>query len=347
MISKHVLLLAGLVCCLGLGTNSSLAQTNNAAPDSGVAPPKAPAHRRIGRLGDPVPPITVREWIKGKPFRINSGAGNTDTNIYVLVFCKLTEATDFALTNLSALQRAYGDKGVVTAAICPEDPDALRTCVQLRGEYIDFTVAADDVPARTCKTYQQVFGQIMLPRAYIVRDGKLVWHGHPLTDNMGEIVDQLTSGHFDSVAVRRALLTREQLEEYIYLGRQNDPRTERIGQLFLRFHTNDAAVLCEFASKIATDPGLDQRDTALAGTALDRAAQLTTTNATDIAVIRAELLFQSGQQTEGVAKAREALASAQSPEAKDEVETVLKAMQMAVAAAQSQTNAPGTVGTKP
>jgi hypothetical protein len=105
--------------------------------------------------------------------------------------------------------------------------------------------------------------------------------------------------------------------------------------------------LLDLATKIATDPAIDndKRDVAVATAALDRVARLSTTNATDIAVDRAILLFQSGRQEEGLAQARKALESAQSKDAKDEVQVCLHAMEVRMAMAKTNqvsapTNAP-------
>ena len=101
------------------------------------------------------------------------------TNVCVIVFCNLTHASPFAVTNLSALERAYGDKGVTVLAISPEDPELLKEYVQAHGADIDFSVAADTVPGATQTAYLQSFGQVMLPRAYVAQGRKVLWHGHP------------------------------------------------------------------------------------------------------------------------------------------------------------------------
>ena len=77
----------------------------------------------------------------------------------------------------------------------------------------------------------------------------------------------------------------------------------------------------------------------------DRAAQLATTNATDIAVNRAILLFQTGKKEEGLARARQALATAQSEADKSEANTCIRAMEVRLAMDKaSQTNNPSTNG---
>jgi hypothetical protein len=312
-------LLTGLVTSCGHAQSTNMVEHPGAAGKSGG--------EKIGQLGDAAPPLFIQEWIKGRPVKIQPG-----TNIYVLVFCNLTQANEFALTNLSDLEKAYRDKGLITVAISPEPPEQLKQFIQMRGEDVDFTVAADEVPGRTARSYQETFGQFHLPRAYLVgRDATVLWYGHPLTDDLGEVVDEATSGRYDLQVTRRNVFNRELLEQYVYMARQDDPRSGQIGRVLLNMRTNDAPALCALASKIATDPGLAKRDVTLATAALDRAEQITSTNATDVAVVRSILLFQVGKEEEGLAKARLALAAASGADAKDEVQICIHAMEARLA----------------
>jgi hypothetical protein len=310
MINKHTILLVALMAFL------------------------APVCSFAAELGDPAPPLTVKKWIKGNPVNVKAG-----TNIYVLVFCTLSRANDFALTNLSILQKIYRDKGVVVVAISDESPEPLKEFVQLKGPEIEFTAAADDDGSRTEVNYQRAFKQVALPRAYVVgKDGKVLWHGHPLTGGMGEVVDEITSGHYNMEQTQNNIMASEQMERYLALARLDDANSAMAGRKLLTARTNDAAKLCDLASKIATDPFIVKRDVALASEALDRAEQLATTNTTDIAVVRAILLYQTGKKEEGLARARQALASAQNPEAKEEVQVCIHAMEVGLAAEKTNQN---------
>jgi peroxiredoxin len=337
MINKKVLLLAGLLACLAPGPSCRAIPNvpDQAAVDTNsvLIKNKTPGDRQrdAGKIGDPAPPVTVMEWIKGKPVDFRAG-----TNVYVLVFCTLSRANEFALTNLADLQKEYQSKGVVVVAISDDSPEQLNDFVQLKGAEINFTVAADDLARRTTTSYQQAFKQVMLPRAYVVgKDGRVLWHGHPLRDGLGLVVDDITSGRYNLEQTQKKITASEQMEKYLALARQDDTKSVKAGRMLLTIRTNDAAGLCDLASKIATDPYIEKRDVALASAALDRAEQLGATNTTDIAVARAILLFQTGKEAEGLARARQALASAQSPEARDEVQVCIHAMEARLAAAKT------------
>ncbi|MGA2244476.1 MAG: redoxin domain-containing protein [Verrucomicrobiota bacterium] len=323
MIHKYAVLLLTLAVCLA--DLSGRAQTTN-QPEKSIT--RARTHGMISQLGDPALPITVMEWIKGRPVKIRPG-----TNFYALVFCDLTKASVTAITNLSALQQKYQDKGFDLIAISYEPPAQLRDFVRDQGGSINFTVAADDMPARTSRSYQLAFGQSRLPQAYVIsQDGSVVWFGHPLSDGLGWVVDQLASGRFNLEQTKKDIVRREQVQEYITLARQKDPRTRQAGQVLLGLWTNNAPALCDLALQVASSPYIENRDAALVSAALDRVAQISTTNTTDIAVDRAILLFQTGQAEAGLDLAREALAGAKTEDDQAEVKTCIHAMEFRLAA---------------
>jgi peroxiredoxin len=309
MINKYAVLLAGLIACL------------------------APVSSFAENLGDPAPDLTVKEWIKGGPVQIKAG-----TNTYVLVFCTLSRVNDLGITNLSNLQKKYRDKGLVAVAISSEPVEQIKPFVQLKGAQIAFTVAADDDARKATGTYQQAFNQMMLPRAYVVgKNGNVLWYGHPLR-GLDEVVDDIMSGRYKFEPAQKSVIAAEQMEKYLALARQDDTNSAKAGRMLLSIRTNDAPGLSDLAYQIATDPFIVKRDVALASAALDRAEQLAPTNITGIAVDRAILLFQTGREEEGLARARKALASAQSQEAKNEAQTCVRAMEARLAAAKTSQN---------
>jgi hypothetical protein len=321
----------------GFAAVSGYAQmSNEVANPSLVKPATAP---KLGKLGDPAPALTVQEWIKGKPVKIKPG-----TNFYAIVFCTLSRANEMALTNLSSLQQMYQDKGLITVAISDDPPDQLRDFVQSRGDEINFTVAADDLAGKTANNYERVFGRHMQVLAYVVgKDGTVLWFGHPLREGMGEVVDEIATGRYDMKETKKSMLSNQLMDAYLAMARQNDPRAPKVGLVMLRFHTNDAPALCDLAFKIATDPYIADRDQALAGRALDRAEQISTTNTADIAVDRSILLFQAGKHEEALALAKAALAIAKTDEDKGDVNACIRAMEARLAA--EKTNQVSAVNT--
>ena len=336
MIHKRTVLLLGLAT--SLVWFSASAQPSNAVerPAAGK-PAKA---EKFSQLGDPAPPLTIQEWIKGKPVKIRPG-----TNFYAIVFCTLTRANEMALTNLSTLQKLYQDKGLITVIISAEAPDKLRDFVQVRGADINFTVAADDLGAKTTTDYQRTFNDRQLPRAFVVgKDGNVLWHGHPLRDDMGQVVDDIATGRYNLEQAKKDVQDRGMMEAYLRMARQDDPRTGKAGRIMLIVRTNDAPALCDLAFQIGADPYIGKRDLALANAALDRAEQLAATNATDIAVDRTILIFQAGQHEAALAHARQALTIAKTDADRSQINACISAMEAKIAKDKSSqtNNASGT-----
>ncbi len=100
--------------------------------------------------------------------------------------------------------------------------------------------------------------------------------------------------------------------------------------------TNDATALCGLALGIVTDHTLKKPDLALATEALERAEQLASTNSARVAVARAVFWFETGRREDGLAHAKEALATAQSAEAKASVEACIGTLETRLAAGRRQ-----------
>jgi hypothetical protein len=290
-----------------------------------------------GQLGDPAPALSVAAWVKGSPVNLKAG-----TNVNVLIFCTLSRLNDFGLTTLGDLQKKYQDQGVALVVISDEPAETLKPFVQLKADKIPYAVAADNV-RKTTLDYSRTFQQMVLPRGYVVgKEGQVLWHGHP-AGGLDAVLAEITSGRYHLDQMKKDLAAREEMETYLAFARKDQTKGKELGRRLLTLRTNDALGLCDLAFQIATNPYLEQRDVALATAALDRAEQLSSTNATTIALSRAILLFQTGHETDGIAKAKQALADAKTPEDKDQAQSNIRAMELRLAAAKpSQTNAPAS-----
>jgi tetratricopeptide (TPR) repeat protein len=284
-----------------------------------------------GQVGKPAVPLSVKEWIKGKPVEVQAG-----TNVFVIeIFTTSSSASRDSITNLNALQRRFKDRGVVVAGISDEPAETVKEFVARDGAAIEYAIGVDD-RRKTSISYMKPVRQRSVPHVFVVgKDGLLLWHGHPL-DGLEAVVDQITAGRYDPEPAAKADVARIQLEQYLTLARRNDPRAQAAGLRCLANWTNEVAPLCDLALAIATDRGLKQRDVQLATEALNQAEKMPPTNCTRVAATRGVLLFAAGNKEEGIAAARKALASAQGPKEKTYAEACLVNMERLVALASKQ-----------
>jgi hypothetical protein len=275
-----------------------------------------------GLIGEPAPPLNVSEWIKGQPVEVKPG-----TNIYVVEIWNTTGLECRAsITNLNDLQRRFKTNGVVVVGISDEPAVKIREFVQHDGTNIEYAIAADN-QRHTSLTYMKPVGQRGIPYVFVVgTNGNLLWHGHP-QQGLGEVLNMITAGRYDEQQARKMDLALHQMEQYVTLARQGGDRAWLAGRTLLAARTNDVPLLCDLAYVIATVPRLATRDFALANEALDQAEKLAPTNSASVEITRAIVLFESGKRDEGLARVTQALASAQSPTDKTNIQAVLTAME--------------------
>ena len=93
-----------------------------------------------GLIGEAAPPLTVKEWIHGQPVQIRPG-----TNLYLVeIWTTWSESSGASVTNLNALQKTFGNRGLVVVGISDEPADKIREFVQKHPGTIDYAIAADD-----------------------------------------------------------------------------------------------------------------------------------------------------------------------------------------------------------
>jgi AhpC/TSA family len=283
-----------------------------------------------GLIGEPAPPLVVKEWIKGQPVEIKPG-----TNIYVVeIWQSSVPACRAAITNLNRLQTRFRPNGVVIVGIADESVEKIKEVVLHEGTNIQYAIAADD-RRKTALSYMTPVKQRGIPYTFVVgTNGNVLWHGLPLA-GLNQALEQITAGQYDMEPFRKSEVAAHQMEQYLGLARRGDFRSKSAGATLLANRTNDVALLCDMAYQITTAPRLANRDFALAGEALDQAEKLSVTNKAPVTIIRAVWLFTSGKQDAGMILATQAINSAQSPMDKNRIQLLLRTMEAHLAAAKT------------
>ena len=290
----------------------------------------APSIGLSGLIGEPAPPLVVKEWIKGQPVAVKAG-----TNIFVVEIWNASSLVSrVAITNLNALQKRFQTNGVVIVGISDESADEIKEFVlHGGGTNIEYAIAADD-QRQTSLGYMKPVGQRAIPYTFVVgTNGNLLWHGHALR-GLDKALEQITAGQYDVTRHAKLDVANHQMLQYLGLARRGDARTRAAGRVLLEART--------------TAPQIAKHDFALASMALTQAEKLPPTNSARVMITRAVLLFETGKRDEGLAKAKQALASAQSQEDKAEVQSYISTIEARMAVIkshQSNTNQINTART--
>lgn len=133
-------------------------------------------------LGDPVPALQVRQWLKGIPVqRFEKG------KVYVLEFwatwCAPCKA---AMPHLSALAREYKDRvtfiGIDIMEMKPTSLEKVKAFVDSMGQRMDYHVAVEDSNFMATN-WMEAAAEQGIPSSFVVNgEGRLAWIGMRVTN---------------------------------------------------------------------------------------------------------------------------------------------------------------------
>jgi len=258
----------GMGLCLGVAAILALAVLIS-------APTGVDAASASGKLGQPAASLNGLQWIKGGPVEIKKGS------VYVVEFwATWCPPCRTSIPHLTELQRKFKDQGVTIIGISNEKADVAKPFVEEKAETMDYAVAVDS-DRRISKGYMGAFNVRGIPHAFIVgKDGKLIWHGHPM-DGMDEVLKDILAGDFDSVAYAKKKAVQEEqrarliklYKDYFAAVTDNGDAAKEAGQKFVK--DANASMLNSFAWRILTNVAEEARDLDLARQVAAKAVKLT------------------------------------------------------------------------
>src|SRR5262245_8436564 len=164
-----------------------------------LASAQAPAPASAGTAtlvpGAQSPAPTIAQWVKGAPVPAFQKG-----KVYVVEFWATWCGPCIAsMPHLSALQRAYRDKGVTFIGVTSEDPHndlgAVEAMVKAKGDGMDYTVAWDS-GRKTNEAYMTAAGQGGIPCSFLIDGaGRIAYIGHPIMLDLP--VSQVVAGTWD------------------------------------------------------------------------------------------------------------------------------------------------------
>ena len=156
-------------------------------------------------VGDAVPQLEVKEFVRGEPLR-HLERGKTYVVDFWATWCVPCKGM---IPHLTTLQKKYKDVTFIGVSVWESDQAAVKPFVKEMGEKMDYRIAIDAVPERgkpkdgaMAKNWLGAAAEENIPMAFIVDpNGKLAWVGHPA--GIEQPLTQIVRGTWDLEAAAR------------------------------------------------------------------------------------------------------------------------------------------------
>ncbi len=158
------------------------------------------AHAERLSVGMPAPALDIEEWVQGAKVELSTDASK---KLHLVEFwatwCPPCKAS---VPKLSEIQDKYKDNLTIIGVTDPDNrgntPDAIRKFVKSQGKALTYTIAIDK-KGKTYERYMEAAGESGIPHCFLVgKDGKIIWTGSPLDDELGQVIDAAVKGTYDA-----------------------------------------------------------------------------------------------------------------------------------------------------
>lgn len=164
-------------------------------------------------IGDKAPALKYGKWIKGKPVKTFEKG-----RLYLFEFWATWCGPCIAsMPHLSEFAKENKDLATVIAVNIWESkspgkkPSAslpkVERFVKNMGDKMGFSVISDSDDEQMGSKWMKAAGQNGIPCTFMVKDGIILWMGHPI--ELDSIVKVVNSGHYDVMAARNARIEKD------------------------------------------------------------------------------------------------------------------------------------------
>lgn len=203
-------------------------------------------------IGMKAPQLAIAKWVKGGPVDLTKNdKGLVRVVEFWATWCGPCRTT---IPHLTELQNKYAAKGVQFIGISDEPPGVVEKFVERMGSRMDYTVGADGDGA-TSFAYMTAFGVRGIPHAFVVdKEGRIVWHGHPMSE-LETVIKGVLDGSWDAKSAARLENAKQNINLYfggVTQGRDSED-LKKMGLDAVADLKGDPAILNQVAWLILTD----------------------------------------------------------------------------------------------
>lgn len=169
-------------------------------------------------IGSPAPPLAVKTWLKGTPVKELDPA-----KTYVVEFWATWCGPCIqSIPHVTKLAKANPDVTFMGVGIWEDQKgDNLDKFVAKMGDKMGYNVGYSGNKDGMAATWMDAAGRNGIPCAFIVKEGKIAWVGHPM--EMEEPLAQIKAGTFDT-ATFKAKFDKEAEEQEKAMAAQKEIR---------------------------------------------------------------------------------------------------------------------------
>lgn len=271
------------------------------------------AHSTALQLGDEAPALSIDHWIQGSAVDVQSN----DNTLYIIEFwATWCPPCRMSIPELNSLQEKYASKNVTIVGITQEEVETVETF--LKEQPMNYRLARDR-QAETWKAYAESSGVNGIPYAFMVKNGRLWWHGSPF-DDMEAVIERILGDGYSLADAQKEVQTAQIQEEiaqllelwmqeylvYANFGRDKDS-ADQLGKRILAQGQDFPEMLGILAWHIAVNDSLRYRNLEYAFSLSEKACALTGNNDPDLLDTHSHVLHALGKKEEAIALLNKAL----------------------------------------
>lgn len=195
--------------------------------------------------GSPAPVLSIKTWYKGTPVKTFK-----HNKIYVVEFwATWCGPCRHSIPHVTELAKKFKDVTFIGVGVREDDDGKnVKKFVAEMGDKMNYNVGYSGNKTGMYLTWMKATGQTFIPNAYIVRNNKILWIGHPL--DMDQPLTDIKAGTFSVSAAKSTFqnakvqakldadieAARSEIFTLIHEGKDEEAKT-KISQLTVKYPT--------------------------------------------------------------------------------------------------------------